>query len=164
MYMLGENIRKSRKKASITQEQLAKMIGVKRSVISKYENGMVDPSFSQLQRIADSLGINITELVDINDVSPSLNAAIPLVNKAKEISKRSRAGGAIILSDEDKSALTELAALLGKVPDEISNNKIISDELKHEYDNLFDALNLHGKALAVTIVAALASDPNLQGE
>lgn len=62
--MLGQNIRAARKAAKITQEDLSKLIGVKRSVISRYENGNIDPPFSQIQAIADALLIPISALTD----------------------------------------------------------------------------------------------------
>ena len=59
MQMLGERIREARKRASMTQEELASKIGVKRSVISKYETGAIDPTTSQLQQIASALNVPI---------------------------------------------------------------------------------------------------------
>ena len=57
-------IKKIRKEKNITQEQLANILGLKRSVISKYENGMIDPSVSQAQKIADILGVSLFELLN----------------------------------------------------------------------------------------------------
>lgn len=66
-FQIGENIRLYRNKAHLTQEQLADSIKVKRSVISKYENGSIEPSLSQLSRIADALSISADLL--LSDVS-----------------------------------------------------------------------------------------------
>lgn len=159
--MLGDKIRAARKSAKLTQEELAERIGVKRSVISKYENGIIDPSISQVQSIADALGTNILKLVDFSELSPSLDAAVPFLDTVLNI-KMPPPGGVTILSDEERTALNELATLLGKMPNEVENSKMLSDKLKYEYDEIFSTLNLHGKALAVTVVKALASDPNLQ--
>lgn len=60
--MLGDRLRQARKDAKITQEALAASIGVKRSVISKYENGTIEPSISQLKKIAPVLGVSIAYL------------------------------------------------------------------------------------------------------
>lgn len=62
--MFGDRLRIARKAAKLTQEELAEKIGVKRSVISKYENGIIDPSISQVQKIADALGIPAHALYD----------------------------------------------------------------------------------------------------
>lgn len=60
--MLGDRLRQARKNAKFTQEDLANSIGVKRSVISKYENGTIIPSLSQLKKIALVLGVSIAYL------------------------------------------------------------------------------------------------------
>ena len=53
---IGESIRKARKEQGWTQAQLADAIGVKRSVVSKYENGLIEPSISKLSEIDSALG------------------------------------------------------------------------------------------------------------
>ena len=59
-----EKIRELRKAAGMTQEDLAKSIGVKRAVISKYENGTVIPPISKIEKIAAALKVNIFAIVD----------------------------------------------------------------------------------------------------
>ena len=56
--MYGEGIRNARKAAKITQEELAKQVGINRATLSKYESGVIEPSISQLQKIAECLGLN----------------------------------------------------------------------------------------------------------
>lgn len=58
-----ESIRILRKEKGWTQEQLADAVGVKRAVISKYESGMVSPSFDMIQKIAAALNVPITSLM-----------------------------------------------------------------------------------------------------
>ena len=58
-----ETIRHFRKSKGWTQEQLANAIGVKRAIISKYESGMVSPSYNMVQKIAAALDIPVAELV-----------------------------------------------------------------------------------------------------
>lgn len=58
-----ETIRHFRRNKGWTQEQLANAVGVKRAVISKYESGMVSPSYNMVQKIAAALDIPVTELV-----------------------------------------------------------------------------------------------------
>lgn len=62
--MISDGIRKARKVAGITQENLAKALGVNRATISKYENGSIDPSISQLRKIASVLHVTIYDLID----------------------------------------------------------------------------------------------------
>lgn len=58
-----ETIRHFRRNKGWTQEQLANAVGVKRAVISKYESGMVSPSYNMVQKIAAALDVPVTELV-----------------------------------------------------------------------------------------------------
>ncbi len=68
-----EEIRTFRKMKGLTQEQLAESVGVKRSVISKYENGDISPSIDMIRRIADALGVEPWELID-SGVPPELKS------------------------------------------------------------------------------------------
>lgn len=65
--MIGAKIRQQRKQKRISQEELAKKIGVKHSVISKYENNQIIPKFDTLRNIANALNISISSLVDIDE-------------------------------------------------------------------------------------------------
>lgn len=55
-FILAECLKDERKKAGLTQEQLAKRIGTKKSYISKLENGHADVQLSTLFRIFKGLG------------------------------------------------------------------------------------------------------------
>ena len=65
--MKFDQIRRVRKAAHVTQEELAKRIGVNRALISKYETGIIEPSVSQLQKIASALGVPMMELLDLEE-------------------------------------------------------------------------------------------------
>lgn len=54
----GEDIRRARKQKGWTQEELAKALHVKRSVISKYENGIIEPTVSRFKEIAQALDVD----------------------------------------------------------------------------------------------------------
>lgn len=56
-YCIGQIIFEARKKEKITQEALAKQIGINKSYISKIENGLVDPSTTLFLRILSALGL-----------------------------------------------------------------------------------------------------------
>ena len=60
---LGQTIRAARKKRGISQEELAKHLGVTKSTISKYELGHREPSLEQLIEIADALSLGGFALV-----------------------------------------------------------------------------------------------------
>lgn len=61
--MNSSKIREARKLANFTQGQLADALGINRATLSKYENGIIEPSISQLVRIAQELEISPTQLL-----------------------------------------------------------------------------------------------------
>ena len=52
-----EQLKKIRKEKHITQKELADALSVDTSVISKYENGKISPSYDRLKAIASVLGV-----------------------------------------------------------------------------------------------------------
>ena len=52
-YMVAELVKESRKKANLTQEQLAKKLNVKRTYISKIERASSDVRISTLRKIIE---------------------------------------------------------------------------------------------------------------
>jgi transcriptional regulator with XRE-family HTH domain len=77
--MKAEKIRQIRKEKGMTQEELAKKVGVKRAVISKYESGSIEPSLTQLQKIADALEVPFGNLV-LEENAGAYTAGIPAVD------------------------------------------------------------------------------------
>ncbi len=57
-----EGIRVMRKRAGMTQAQLAERAGVNQHHISRWEKGRVEPSRANLERVADALGVLPWEL------------------------------------------------------------------------------------------------------
>lgn len=53
-------IREARKRASLTQAELARRGGVTQSVISAYERGMREPSFGAVDMLLDAMSIELT--------------------------------------------------------------------------------------------------------
>lgn len=62
-FILAECLKDERKKAGLTQEQLAERIGTKKSYISKLENGHADVQLSTLFRIFNGLGKRVAVTV-----------------------------------------------------------------------------------------------------
>lgn len=58
-----DGIRKARKAAKITQEDLAEMVGLNRATISKYESGAIAPTLEQLGKIARALNTTVLEMI-----------------------------------------------------------------------------------------------------
>ena len=58
-----QNIREARQLKGITQEQLAKMLGITQGAVAQWENGMTHPSFDMLPKVAEALGMTVDELI-----------------------------------------------------------------------------------------------------
>ncbi len=64
---IGENIRKHRREADLTQEQLAEKLGVSFQAISRWENGTTYPDMELLPAIADFFGISVDRLIGCSE-------------------------------------------------------------------------------------------------
>lgn len=63
--MLGDTIKKLRKKQGISQEELALKMHVVRQTISKWENGLSVPDAEELIRLSEVLQVSVGELLNI---------------------------------------------------------------------------------------------------
>ena len=59
-FILGERLKDARKKAGLTQEQLAAKTGTKKTYISRIENGHADVQVSTLFKIFNGLGKKVS--------------------------------------------------------------------------------------------------------
>jgi transcriptional regulator with XRE-family HTH domain len=75
----GQRLRQARKKAKLTQEQVAKRLGLDYSTISKYENNHSEPDNETLAKMAEMYNVNVDYLITgrTNDPSPSDKKEIP---------------------------------------------------------------------------------------
>ena len=64
MRNIGANIRRGRTCRHLTQSDLAQTMHTTRQTISNYETGRSRPDVETLQRLADALGVELTELLD----------------------------------------------------------------------------------------------------
>lgn len=60
---LGEKIKDCRKKAGLSQEQLAEKLNVSRQAITKWETDKGIPDISNLVAICDEFGLSLDELI-----------------------------------------------------------------------------------------------------
>jgi DNA-binding XRE family transcriptional regulator len=57
--LLGENIRQTRIKKNLTQEQLGQLVGVQKAQLSKIENNFKDTRISTILKVFDALETRI---------------------------------------------------------------------------------------------------------
>jgi len=70
--MIGKAIRQTRKERHITQEELGKLIGVKKAQISRLENNASNVTFDTLFRVFTALKAKVTFQVDIPNIDISI--------------------------------------------------------------------------------------------
>lgn len=63
MNKYAQNLKNERIAHNLSQEKLAKIIGITQAQISYYENGTNEPSISICEKLADFYGITIDELI-----------------------------------------------------------------------------------------------------
>lgn len=74
--IVGRNIQKRRQELGLTQSQLAQVLGVEVETVSRYERGVVAPSFPQLEKVCDVLQIQAWTLFSDGTEVPSAEGGI----------------------------------------------------------------------------------------
>ncbi len=60
---LGENLKKLRLKKKMSQGDISRKLGVDRAYISSIENGRMNPTLTTLEKLAEAMGVNSSELL-----------------------------------------------------------------------------------------------------
>lgn len=135
------DIRKARKERGITQEELAKRIGVNRATVSKYESGQISIPFAQVLAIAEALDMTLY------DLSPEFP------EQHKQIMAASFEAGYFAREEENREEI------------EFAINEMQARESDPLYVNLIAAyqrLNADGQREAVRLVEIIAGNPIFQ--
>ena len=62
--MIGENIKKIRKKKNISQDRLSKLADITHTTLAKIEAGInINPTIKTLKKIADALKVGVDDLI-----------------------------------------------------------------------------------------------------
>ena len=61
--LVGHRIRKIRKDNVLTQKEIAHVMGVRRSIVSRYERGILEPGNYKMLKFCDHFEMSINELV-----------------------------------------------------------------------------------------------------
>ncbi len=65
--LLGEAIKQARKKRNLTQEELGKLVGVRKAQISKLEHSLTDARFETIIKVFKALNVKINFNVELLD-------------------------------------------------------------------------------------------------
>lgn len=66
--LFGKRLQEIRKEKALSQDALAKELGVHGAVIGRYERGEVRPSIEMASKIAEALGVSLDYLVGNSDL------------------------------------------------------------------------------------------------
>lgn len=62
--MTGDNIKRIRIEQKLTQKKLGELCGIDEANLRKYENGRLKPSLNTIRKIASSLNVYLSDLID----------------------------------------------------------------------------------------------------
>ena len=75
----GQLIREARRRAGLSQEELARRAGVQQPAIARWERGRTEPSLATLLRLAEECGLVVrVMLTPVTHDGPSINQNLAL--------------------------------------------------------------------------------------
>ena len=92
---IGDKIKHFRGVKGLSQKEVAVSIGIDQAQYSRIESGKVEPTVSSLEKIAEALGVDISELfskakpVDINTYDKNVVEKLQLLDELEEVEKKS---------------------------------------------------------------------------
>ena len=60
---LGQNLKRIRAKKGMSQGDISRALDVHRAYVSGIENGKRNPTLTTIQKLADALGVSVSELL-----------------------------------------------------------------------------------------------------
>ena len=81
----GETLKNLRKEKNVTQDELAKVLNMKRTSISGYETGRKEPDFATLSRIADYFGVSVDFLLGRSTIRYGMDGLMEVMQEDSEL-------------------------------------------------------------------------------
>lgn len=78
MTTFGHRLKKARKNKALSQDALAKIVGVTRGAVSQWENDTLKPSHEHTIQIASELSVDIQWLISGDDQTPSITKGLQI--------------------------------------------------------------------------------------
>lgn len=128
--MLGDKIKQIRKDKNISQKEFAKILKIPVSTLANYENNHREPSIDMLNKIAESLGVSISELAGTkkNILETAINL---LLEEGFTIEK---------ISEETKIPIIEINNILNKKNSSIENYLKLFNYLGYKNEDVFEII------------------------
>lgn len=88
--VISERLRSARKRKGLTQEEVARILGVTRSVIARYESGINDPPTENVSMLAEIYNVSVDYLLGRTDDPRPINEVIRNIPGAYPVGKMVR--------------------------------------------------------------------------
>lgn len=152
----GQRIRDARKKAGMTQMELAQKLNIPFQSISQWERDLRNPKFDTIQRIADALAIHPFDLMGIAEEMHQYEISVKVGSEADEP----------VLHEVKELLNVDPRLLYDKLSDEGKTEfwEILMKPLSVMLQESFDKLNSKGQNIAVQRVQELCKIPKYQRE
>lgn len=118
--MLNDKIKELRISRNLTQPELAKILGVSRPTVTKYESGEREPDYQMLAKIADYFGVSTDYLLEYDSPEALDQKKIKLADDVLHLLIKKKVITSI--DDLNKDKVTWLLNILEKTID-IANIK-----------------------------------------
>lgn len=84
---IGERLKKYRENKKMTQKDIAKILGVEPTTISKYESGLLEPSISSIKKMSKIYDISLDELLtdEDNNFDPTCIDILEIIKEQKDM-------------------------------------------------------------------------------
>lgn len=86
--LLGKRIKELRKNTGYTQEELAELIDIETSSLSGIESGRHFPSMPTIEKIANTLNVELRELFDFNHLQSTDKMKAAIVNNIDKLDEK----------------------------------------------------------------------------
>jgi transcriptional regulator with XRE-family HTH domain len=73
---IGNRIRELRDEQRMSQDALAKQLGISTNTVSRWETATYKPSIADIQKVADLFGVRLSSMLPTEDGPPLSNAAL----------------------------------------------------------------------------------------
>jgi len=114
--MYGTNIKRIREKQNVTQEDLAKRIGVSRQAVCMWETGKRELKGTMLNRIAQIFNVPVSEILSENSIKISLTGKGDSVKETlMSIARKRGKEGEVMKKSELSATFTLVAPKASKV-------------------------------------------------
>jgi transcriptional regulator with XRE-family HTH domain len=89
---VGRKVRQFRRMQDLSQDDLAARVGASRVTLSRFETGARMPSIEMLEKLADALGVKVTDLLAEESTLPKVSAPPSFTVEEERRSELSRGG------------------------------------------------------------------------